>query len=42
VRPYYVHMPTSPRFLIVEQVDPAYLRKQPLPALLRRLGDSCK
>ena len=46
VRPYYVHMPTSPRFLFradqpsvrrgcVEQVDPAYLRKQPLPALLR-------
>ena len=46
VRPYYVHMPTSPRFLIravkpsirrgcVDQVDPAYLGKQPLPALLR-------
>ena len=46
VRPFYVHMPTSPRILIraakpsvrrgcVEQVDSAYIRKRPLPAITR-------
>jgi hypothetical protein len=46
VRPIYVHMPTSPRFLkraakpsvrrgCVEQVKPSYIHTKPLPVLLR-------